>query len=227
MSLLTAEKPKVDAEPLANGSRHRLMWQSELPEGQTYVYFIQGKPGTEIKIGYTNRVGKRVSTLQTGNPHELHELVVLPAPRSAEAAYHRLLRTENVLGEWFMGPLTSDLLWHVHEVSERMVSAYDGSGRAPDIFSFDSRIERGPFGPDLEPVTPVRPRLEVVPAGPVIPMVPRSVKSRLRAVPWKPDPTPPEGDVPWGRKPPAWYGEARREPRCPADPPPFGKTNFT
>lgn len=212
--------------PLLSGTRHRLMWQSQLPEGQTYVYFIQGEPGTEIKIGFTNKVGQRVRSLQTGNPKELNLLAALPAPRSVETAYHRHLEDERVLGEWFSGPETDRLLIHVLDVADRMVSAYDGSGRAPDIYEFDDLIERPAFGP-TRPFPSFTPEIKVVPAGPKIPMVDRSVKSRLRAKPYRPDPMPPEGDVPWGRKVPEWYGQSRREARHPCDPPPYGRTEFT
>lgn len=140
------------------------MWQSVLPEGQTYVYFVQGPPGTEIKIGYTNRVGSRVSDLQTGNPKELRLLAVLPAPPIVETAYHRQLKPERVLGEWFLGPMTVELTVRAMDIAEAMMAAYDGSGNTPDIYDFDDSLERPVVGP-TPPVPVAEPELEVVPAG--------------------------------------------------------------
>lgn len=208
-----------------SGVRHRLLWQAQLSKGQTYVYFVQGDPGGPIKVGHTNRVGERVMALQTGNPQELRELAVVPAPRSVETAYHRLLSHERVRNEWFSGPDTDRLLCRVLEIAERMVRSYDGSGLTPDIYDFDDAIERPAFGPS-RPFPAFTPELEVIPAGPSIPMVDRSVKPRLRQRPYKPDPTPPEGDKPWGRKLPDWAEDGFRR-RSSDFPPPFGRTEFT
>ena len=99
---------------LSCGNRHRLFWRSVLPKGQTYVYFLQAEINGGVKIGVANRVGARVRTLQTGNEHELRILAVIPAPPSAERAYHRLLseersRNENApVTQRFVDPATMD-----------------------------------------------------------------------------------------------------------------------
>lgn len=212
--------------PLTTGDRHRLLWQAQLRKGQTYVYFIQGDPGTPIKVGFTNRVGKRLGELQTGSYQRLHVLAVLPAPRSAETAYHRLLQSERGIGEWFSGPLTDQLMFRVLEIADRMVASYDGSGRTPDIYEFDDLIERPVIEPEPEIVIEKKPTIEVIPAGPTIPMVDPSVKSRIRSKPEKPVPLPPDGDKPWRGKLPDWYGD-RVKPRHWVDRPPPGQTRFT
>jgi hypothetical protein len=136
------------------------MWWAQLRKGQTYVYFIQGDPETPIKVGFTNRVGKRLGELQTGSYQRLRVLAVLPAPRSVETAYHRLLQSERGIGEWFSGPLTDQLMFRVLEIADRMVASYDGSGQTPDIYDFDDSIERpSPVPVADEPI----PELEVVP----------------------------------------------------------------
>lgn len=224
----TSADTVVDAPPLMSGGRHRLMWQSQLPKAQTYVYFIQGEPGTEVKIGFTNEVGQRLRALQTGNPKPLRELAVVPAPRSVETAYHRLLGDERGLGEWFAGPNTDRLLLHVLDVAERMVHSYDGSGLTPDIYEFDDLIERPQVGP-MRPQPKVEPEdIQVIPVPPKpqTPLLDRSVKSRLRAVPERPDPLPEEGDRPWRGKLPDWAEDGFRR-RSSDFPPPFGRTEFT
>lgn len=162
---------------LSNGIRQRLFWRAALPEGQTYIYFIQDDPGTPIKIGYTNRVGARVKALQTGNSRELRLIAVLPAPPCVETSYHRQLRKERVLGEWFQGPLTNDLASRACDISDEMVQAYDGSGRTPDIYEFDETLSREPFGPPVSrPANTEAPEVEVVQAG-------GPKRPRLRGIP--------------------------------------------
>ncbi len=162
---------------LSNGIRQRLFWRSHLPEGQTYVYFIQDDPGAPIKIGYTNRVGARVKALQTGNFRELRLIAVLPAPPCVETAYHRQLRSERKSGEWFAGPATVALVSRACDISEQMIQAYDDSGRTPDIYDFDETLSREPFGPSVSrPAVTEAPEVEVVQVG-----GPR--RPRLRGIP--------------------------------------------
>jgi len=214
-------------QSIESGIRHRLFWQANLPKGQTYVYLIQCDPGTPIKVGFTNRVGARLKALQTGSWMRLRELAAIPAPRSVETAYHHQLDNERVLGEWFEGPNTLDLLGRVLDIADRMMAAFDGSDRCPDVFGFDPSIERPAFGP-TRPFPSFTPDLEVIPAGPSVstPMVDRSVKSRLRAKPEREPALPPDGDRPWNGRLPDWWG-GRAKPRHPSERPPPGQTRFT
>lgn len=150
---------------LSNGIRQRLFWQSALPQSQTYIYFIQDDPGTPVKIGYTNRVGARIKALQTGNSRELRLIAVLPAPPCIETAYHRQLGSERVLGEWFKGPMTDVLVSKACDLAERMINAYDHSGRTPDIYDFDDSLERPTLGPSNRPSPVKMPDVRVVKGG--------------------------------------------------------------
>jgi hypothetical protein len=67
------------------------------------VYFVQGRPGTPIKVGFTSRgdVAERVAGLQTGNPYVLRALYTFPGNPSDEKAIHKALAPERLCGEWF------------------------------------------------------------------------------------------------------------------------------
>lgn len=54
------------------------------------VYFVQGRPGTPVKVGYTgySDVSGRIAQLQTGNPYTLQAIFTLPGnwPQFTEIA---------------------------------------------------------------------------------------------------------------------------------------------
>lgn len=64
------------------------------------VYFVQS--GDFVKIGFASDVQKRVAELQTGSPHQLNVLAVLPdVDKSVEATCHRVFARNHFRGEWF------------------------------------------------------------------------------------------------------------------------------
>ena len=66
-----------------------------------YVYFIQGKCGGAIKIGYSVSPQKRIKELQTGYPDTLTILLMIPGNESIEHALQRQFEGSKLKGEWF------------------------------------------------------------------------------------------------------------------------------
>ncbi len=65
-----------------------------------YFAFCTGTGFT--KIGYSERdVQRRLSAVQTGNPHPLHLLGVLEGEMPREKALHALFQSRRMEGEWF------------------------------------------------------------------------------------------------------------------------------
>ena len=70
------------------------------PKG--FIYFVQGKPGTPIKIGFTlNDLQQRLKGLQTSSPEELRPLVLVPGVTTEERALHKYFSKYHMRGEWF------------------------------------------------------------------------------------------------------------------------------
>lgn len=68
------------------------------------VYFVQpeGKPGANIKIGFTTKpVSSRLSGLQCGSEGKLAILHSIEAQRRHEADLHERFKHLRVTGEWF------------------------------------------------------------------------------------------------------------------------------
>jgi hypothetical protein len=63
------------------------------------VYFIQA--GDAVKIGYSTRVTKRLSSMQTGNHHGLVLIAEKPGTRAMERQYHQRFSRFRIKGEWF------------------------------------------------------------------------------------------------------------------------------
>lgn len=69
---------------------------------RSVVYFIQGPPGTPIKIGITTQDPEdRLRGIQTGSPHRLRILRTEPGGRSRELQLHRRFAAARLEGEWF------------------------------------------------------------------------------------------------------------------------------
>ena len=66
-----------------------------------YIYFIQGKCGGAIKIGYSVDPKKRLEVLQTGYPDTLQILLMIPGNEGNERIQHRLFEDARLKGEWF------------------------------------------------------------------------------------------------------------------------------
>lgn len=109
------------------------------------VYFIRrnGDPQKLVKIGFTNNMRSRMSSLATGWPEGCEVLAVMPGGRETEKFLHALLSGDRDAGEWFR---PSELLSSV-------ISAASTTG------------EEMPEDPvDLSPVRPA-PRLGAISAG--------------------------------------------------------------
>lgn len=63
------------------------------------VYFI--RTDGFIKVGRTTNFDNRLAKLQTGSPHELEVLLVVPGGSGLEADIHRDLKEYRHRGEWF------------------------------------------------------------------------------------------------------------------------------
>ncbi len=65
------------------------------------VYFIHEAGSGLIKIGYTERLGARLTQLRTPTPHRLTVLLTIPGAREMEGAMHRRFAALRERGEWF------------------------------------------------------------------------------------------------------------------------------
>lgn len=66
-----------------------------------FVYFIQGESGGPIKIGYTQDIKSRLTSLQTGCPETLKLLLAIPGKIADEQKIHAELDPYRMRGEWF------------------------------------------------------------------------------------------------------------------------------
>ena len=82
------------------------------------IYFI--KHTDYVKIGYTDRIKLRLSTLQVSCPVKLEVLGLIEGNREDERNYHKMFKPASSSGEWFeyntelqifVESLSDDLLW--------------------------------------------------------------------------------------------------------------------
>ena len=82
------------------------------------IYFI--KHTDYVKIGYTDRIKLRLSTLQVSCPVKLEVLGLIEGNREDERNYHKMFKPISSSGEWFeyntelqifVESLRDDLLW--------------------------------------------------------------------------------------------------------------------
>jgi hypothetical protein len=66
-----------------------------------FIYFIQGKCGGAIKIGFSIKPEERLKALQTGYPDTLLILSMVPGSEATERAIHKELEAFRMNGEWF------------------------------------------------------------------------------------------------------------------------------
>ena len=74
--------------------------QEALVSSQGYLYFVGADEGP-IKIGMTSNPKKRIKGLQTGHPHKLRYLALVPNASLQEAVYHERFAKHRLEGEWF------------------------------------------------------------------------------------------------------------------------------
>ncbi len=66
------------------------------------VYFIQGDPGSPVKIGRTHDLNARFASLQTANPMTLRWLLTLRGGAQLEKWLHAAFDSDRTRGEWFV-----------------------------------------------------------------------------------------------------------------------------
>ncbi len=65
------------------------------------VYFIQQGTMGPVKVGFSENLSNRLSSLQTGNPYELRVLLSHPGDEALEHTIHAHLHKHRLQGEWF------------------------------------------------------------------------------------------------------------------------------
>lgn len=65
------------------------------------VYFIQGDPGSPIKIGFASDCARRLVTLQGATPVRLRILATIACRKEVEGALHEKFAMFHIGGEWF------------------------------------------------------------------------------------------------------------------------------
>lgn len=70
------------------------------PLGYVDLYFIGGDTGP-IKIGVSGNPAQRLKALQTGYPHALRILALIPEGGMQEITYHAKFAEHRLHGEWF------------------------------------------------------------------------------------------------------------------------------
>lgn len=66
------------------------------------VYILSA--GGRYKVGYSDNLGKRIKTLQTGCPWPIEVLNDIPSDQDTERMLHMWLKNFRVCGEWFEFP---------------------------------------------------------------------------------------------------------------------------
>lgn len=77
-------------------------------KASSVVYFISDEHNNTVKIGYSNDVSRRLSSLQTANRRTLRLLGVIPGVKEDESRWHERFASLRLNGEWFrlQPPLT-------------------------------------------------------------------------------------------------------------------------
>ena len=67
-----------------------------------FIYLIEAGDNQFLKIGFTKNPGKRLSTLQSGNPLTLCIVSLVKGDKQLEARLHKKFAKGKVRGEWFL-----------------------------------------------------------------------------------------------------------------------------
>jgi len=107
-----------------------------------YVYLIQAgdKKNSPVKIGMSNNYKSRIKTLQTGNHQPLRTLCIIKCDsrahaRRVESTLHEILKTQNILGEWFKitrSNFYKSLNALANDESVDCIEAFDGNFKEQD-----------------------------------------------------------------------------------------------
>jgi hypothetical protein len=74
------------------------------------IYFIKDTVNLTIKIGYSKKPAKRLSSLQTSSPYKLLLLGTVPGTEADEVTYHNQFASYRLSGEWFKGEIIEEVL---------------------------------------------------------------------------------------------------------------------
>jgi hypothetical protein len=129
----------------SQGQQHLAIWVEHM-ERPSFVYVVRDPRGP-IKVGLATDVAARIAGLQTGNPHVLELLHVVPGDRRLEWNFHKRLEADHVRGEWFEGPRVAAFLIFVERMADRMVAALLRRGEIPDYMDFGRFDARQPPDP--------------------------------------------------------------------------------
>ena len=91
-----------------------------------YLLKIITEDRTLYKIGYTGGdVGKRVKSLQTGCPYEIHiaDKFITNLGRKVETSLHNILTHKKMFGEWFDLDFSDE--FNFNSLCERYENIYD------------------------------------------------------------------------------------------------------
>lgn len=121
--------------------QHLSYWLEEL-EDPSFVYVIQGDPGTPIKVGVAKDPHRRMAGLQTGNPQELRLLHIIPGDHKLEASLHHRLKDSLVRGEWFGGKDAEAFIKWAGDYAQKSMRVYKSQGRLPSAPPVPKRIQR-------------------------------------------------------------------------------------
>ena len=91
----------------------------------TYIYAITN--GTQIKIGYSGNVKRRLKQLNTGSADKLYILCTFIGGRELEQEIHIKFGYNRINGEWFK--VDQDMLDYLNSMSQDKYVDWDGSGK--------------------------------------------------------------------------------------------------
>jgi hypothetical protein len=148
------------------GQRHYSYWREVLDEDSSYVYVIRGPDGP-VKIGVAKRPITRLKTLQTGNPHRLRLLLVVPGSEKLESLLHHRFAANRVAdSEWFYGEGVAAIVQFVTALAMYSVRNHDGGMDPTPLAGFPdwSELERHRLRKATVAMTPssVEPSLTVI-----------------------------------------------------------------
>jgi DNA-binding XRE family transcriptional regulator len=97
-----------------------LLFSVYLTKSKVMIYFI--KHTEYVKIGYTNKIKLRLSTLQVSCPVKLEVLALIEGNREDEIKYQKMFMHLSTSGEWFN--YTNELLSFIEKLDEDLLWKY-------------------------------------------------------------------------------------------------------
>jgi hypothetical protein len=111
------------------------------------VYFLQGKIGGPVKIGWTLDMDNRLKQIQSYSPDKLTIVWSTEGTRSKEAHYHRLLKSNRIHGEWFKFTIEvlSFVRWLIKQDCTNKLTSLKKRLRKPISQNIDSNEFKNPI----------------------------------------------------------------------------------